>query len=174
MRLAVRLILSGLLLAAASAQAARAQAPDEVIRVNAELVVVDAQVLNKKTGRLIGSLAREDFQLYEDGVRQELTFFSQDKLPLSVVLLFDLTETVQPVLKPLAKGAREALMHLKPEDEVAVMTYAASAQLLQDFTTDRQSVVSAIERASEMESDEAAFFNEGVFQAAARTTQAHN
>jgi hypothetical protein len=54
------------------------------------------------------------------------------------------------------------------------MTYAASAQLLQAFTTDRQQIVSAIERASEMKSDEAAFFNEGVFQAAARTTQAHN
>jgi VWFA-related protein len=163
-----------LLLCLASAQTARAQASDEVIRVNTELVVVDAQVVSKKTGHLIGSLRREDFQLYEDGVRQEITFFSQDKLPLSVVLLFDLTETVQPVLKPLAQGAREALAHLKPEDEVAVMTYAASAHLLQDFTTDRQAAVTAIERASEMQSGEAAFFNEGVFQAAARSAQARN
>jgi VWFA-related protein len=156
-------------------QAARAQATDdEVIRVNTELVVVDAQVLNKKTGRIIGSLDRADFQLYEDGLRQEITFFSQDKLPLSVVLLFDLTDTVRPVLKPLARGALQALHHLKPEDEVAVMTYAASAKLLQDFTTDRQLIVAAIEQASEMQSDEAAFFNEGVFQAAQQSARAHN
>lgn len=171
---ALTLLLALLLAAAQTPPSARAQSPDEIIRVNAELVVVDAQVLNKKTGRIVGSLGREDFQLYEDGVKQEITFFSQDKLPLSVVLLFDLTDTVRPVLKPLARGALKALEHLKPEDEVAVMTYAASAQLLQDFTTDRQPVVAAIERASAMKSDEAAFFNEGVFQAAAQSAKAHN
>ena len=174
MRPALCLLLAALLLSAADAQTAQTQEPDEVIKVNTELVVIDAQVLHKKTGRIIATLGRDDFQLYEDGVKQEITFFSQDKLPLSVVLLFDLTDTVRPVLKPLAKGALAALEHLKPEDEVAVLTYAASAQLLQDFTTDRQLVVAAIERASEMRSDEAAFFNEGVYQAAARTAQAHN
>ena len=152
-------------IAALPASAQTPQTPDDVIKINTELVVVDAQVLNKKTGRIIGSLRREDFQLYEDGVKQELTFFSQDKLPLSIVLLFDLTDTVRPVLKPLALGALEALKHLKPEDEVAVMTYAASARVIQGFTTDRRLIVGAIEKASAMESNEAAFFNEGVFQA---------
>jgi hypothetical protein len=92
----------------------QAQSDDDVIRVNTDLVVIDAQVLQKKTGRIINSLTREDFQIYEDGVKQEISFFSQDKLPLSVILLFDLTETVRPVLKPLARGALQALQHLKP------------------------------------------------------------
>ena len=160
-----RLVLGLFAVAILTALPASAQTPDDVIKINTELVVLDAQVLNKKTGRIIGSLGREDFELYEDGVRQELTFFSQDKLPLSIVLLFDLTDTVRPVLKPLARGALEALQHLKPEDEVAVMTYAASAQVIQGFTTDRKLVVAAIESASTMESNEAAFFNEGVFRA---------
>ncbi|MFL6210113.1 MAG: VWA domain-containing protein [Pyrinomonadaceae bacterium] len=168
------LLLVGLCLTHAAPSAQAQVVDDEVIRVNTELVVVDAQVLNKKTGHIIGALGRSDFQLYEDGVRQEITFFSQDKLPLSVVLLFDLTDTVRPVLTPLARGALEALAHLKPEDEVAVMTYAASAQLIQDFTTDRRLIVAAIEQASAMQSDEAAFFNEGVFQASVQSRQAHN
>jgi VWFA-related protein len=99
---------------------------------------------------------------------------SQNQLPLSVVLMFDLTFTVRPVLKPLAAGALQALQHLKPEDEVAVMVYAASAQVLQDFTTDREQVVAAIEKASEMESDQEAFFNEAVFQASAQLGKAKN
>jgi VWFA-related protein len=99
---------------------------------------------------------------------------SQGQLPLSVVLLFDLTASVQPVLKPLAAGALEALQHLKPEDEVAVMVYAASAQLLQDFTTDRRQAVAAIEKASTMESSEAAFFNEAIFQASEQLGKAKN
>jgi VWFA-related protein len=147
---------------------------DEVIRINVELVQVDAQVLEKKSGRPVGSLGKVDFQLYEDGVQQQIAELNRGQLPLSVVLLFDLTASVQPVLKPLAAGALEALQHLKPEDEVAVMVYAASAQLLQDFTTDREQAVAAIEKASQMESSEAAFFNQAIFQASEQLGKATN
>jgi VWFA-related protein len=156
------------------AQASQDATDDPIIRINVELVQVDAQVLKKKTGRPVDSLGNEDFQLYEDGVRQQIAEMSQNQLPLSVVLLFDLTFSVQPVLKPLASGALEALKHLKPEDEAAVMVYAASTQLLQDFTRDRQLIVEAIQKASEMESSEAAYFNEAVFQASAQLGKAKN
>ncbi len=145
-----------------------------VYRVTAHVEVVDAQVVNKKTGQAVRELKRGDFQIYEDNVRQQITTFSQDELPLSVVLLFDLTDSVRPVLKSLAGGALESLKHLKPEDEVAVMTYAASAQLIQDFTTDRALAARAIERASRMESGEAAFFNEGIFQATAQLLRSNH
>jgi VWFA-related protein len=159
---------------AGKAQEPQTTADDEVIRVNVELVQVDVQVLEKKTGCPAGALSKEDFQLYEDGVQQKIAELSRNQLPLSVLLLFDLTDSVRPVLKPLATGALQALQHLKPEDEVAVMVYAASAQLLQDFTTDRAQVVSAIEKASGMESGEPAFFNEGIFQASAQLGKASN
>jgi VWFA-related protein len=148
--------------------------PEQVFRVRVDMVVLDAQVLNKKTGRPVGAMRREDFQLYENGVRQQITSFSQDELPLSLVFLFDLTDSVRPVLQPLAEGALRALQHLKAEDEVAVMVYAAKAEMLQDFTTDRQLIVSAIQKASRMESREAAFFNQGMFQAALQLERATN
>ncbi len=154
------------------AQSAEAQAP--VYRVNVRMVVVDAQVLSKKTRHAARELKQNDFEIYEDNARQEITSFSQDTLPLSIVLLFDLTDSVRPVLKSLAEGATEALQHLKPEDEVAVMVYAASTQVLQEATTDRALAVAAIEKASRMKSDEAAFFNEGIFQAAEQLTKGKN
>jgi VWFA-related protein len=138
------------------------------------VVQVDAQVLSKKTRQAARELKKEDFELYEDNVRQHVSSFSQDTLPLSVVLLFDLTDSVRPVLKSLADGALEALQHLKPEDEVTVMVYAASAQVLQQATTDRALAVAAIAKASRMESGEAAFFNEGIFQAAEQLTKGKN
>jgi VWFA-related protein len=146
----------------------------QVIHVNVELVQIDAQVLQKKTGRPVGSLNKDDFQLSEDGVEQQIAELSRGQLPLSIVLLFDLTDSVRPVLKPLAAGALEALEHLKPEDEVAVMVYAASTRLLQNFTTNRQQAVAAIERAGGMESNARAFFNEAVFQASAQLANAKN
>jgi VWFA-related protein len=145
--------------------------PDGAYRVNVHLVSIDAQVVDKKTHQVLGSLSREDLEVYEDGVRQSISAFSQDELPLSVVLLFDLTDSVRPVLKPLAEGARKALEHLKPEDQVAVMVYSSTAKVIQDFTTDREVAAQAIKKASRMESGEAAFFNEAIFQAAAQLTR---
>jgi VWFA-related protein len=125
------------------------QGNDEgVYRVNVRMVTVDAQVLDKKSGHAIPALKADDFQVYEDKVPQRISMFSQDELPISVVLLFDLTDSVRPVLKPLADGALQALQHLKPEDEVAVMTYSSTAQLIQDFTTDRALATAAIKKAS--------------------------
>src|SRR5438270_339591 len=149
-------------------------AEESVYRVDVHVVQVDAQVLNKKTREAARALKKEDFELYEDNVRQQVSSFSQDTLPLSVVLLFDLTDSVRPVLSSLAEGALEALQHLKPEDEVTVMVYAASAQVLQEATTDRALAVAAIEKASRMESGEAAFFNEGIFQAAEQLASGKN
>ena len=137
-----------------------------VFRVKSQLVMVDAQVVNKKTGRAVRDLKQDDFELLEDGLPQPIAAFSQDEQPLSVVLLFDLTDSVRPVLKSLAEGALEALQHLKPEDRVCVMTYSASEQMIQDFTTDRELAARAVREAGEMKSDEAAFFNEGIYQAA--------
>jgi len=138
----------------------------DAYRVTTRLVLVDAQVLDKKTKVPVNTLKPDDLEVYEDGVQQQISLFSQDELPLSVVLLFDLTDSVRPVLKPLAEGAQRALEHLKPEDEVAVMVYAATAHIIQDFTTDRSQAAAAIARASRMESGEAAFFNEALFKAA--------
>lgn len=70
--------------------------------------------------------------MYEDGVLQKVTHFSRDQIPLSIVLAFDLTQTVQPVLRPLAIGADAALRHLKDEDEIAVIAkqgYKASTDI---------------------------------------------
>jgi VWFA-related protein len=174
MRVLLRVLLAAVFLQFAVPVEGQEQPDDQVIRVNVELVQLDAEVLQKKTGRPVSSLSKEDFELYEDGERQQIAELSQGQLPLSVVLLFDLTASVQPVLKPLAAGALEALQHLKPEDEVAVMVYAASAQVLQDFTTDREQAVAAIKKASEMESSEAAFFNEAIFQASKQLGKAKN
>jgi VWFA-related protein len=150
-------------------------ADDQIIRINVELVQVDVQVQQKKTGRPVGSLKKEDFELLEDGVPQRIAGLSQDQIPISVVLLFDLSDSVRPVLKPLAAGALAALEHLKTEDEVAVMVYTGSASLLDNFSTNRQQTVAAIERAStmtdNMKGNQPSYFNEAVFQASAKLAQ---
>lgn len=144
------------------------QPPEAVIRLHTEMVVLDAQVVNKKTGAIISGLNREDFELYEDGIKQQAEYFGVDRRPLSIVLLFDYTSTVLPVIKHLAERAEQALQRLKPEDEVDVLAFTEDVQVLQDFTPDRAKVAEAIRRAGGLRSRSStrSFLNEGVYQSA--------
>ncbi len=151
----------------AQTKTAPAKTQDEVIRLTTDLVVVDTQVVSQANGKIIGGLQAGDFIVEEEGVKQEISFFSQDKLPLSVVLLFDLTDTVQPVLKELARHAAQAVQHFKPEDELAVMVYSNRTYLLQDFTRERAPIVEAIAKAGTLDAPEQlALFNEAIYQTA--------
>jgi len=150
---------------------ARAQEAAPVFQATTELVLVDVQVLHKRTRAPAASLQAGDLRIFEDGVEQEIRHFSRDELPLSVVLLFDLTNSVQGPLKRLAQEARSALDHFKPQDEVAVMVYGESARLLDGFSTDRGRTVRAVAQAAAMSTNEEAYFNEAVYQAAIELRQ---
>lgn len=142
-----RLFLSLLVLALptlAQAQGQRANEDETTIRISTEIVVLDAQVLRKKTGVVLSSLNKYDFEVYEDGVKQELSFFGKDKLPLSIMLLIDTSGSVRPVIEIIRDGALEALRRLKPEDEVAVMVFGDQTKLIQPFTRDRLQIVNQI------------------------------
>jgi VWFA-related protein len=140
--------------------------PEEpTIRVSSQLVLLDALVENNKTGKHIDNLERTDFRLSEDGVPQVITYFSQDRLPLSVIFLFDLTDTVRSALKPLAGGAQEILGHLKPGDEVAIMVFSSHTELLANFTQDRGKAAAAIAKASVMQSKDGTFIHECMYEA---------
>lgn len=147
---------------------ALAQDPPPVYRAASNLVLVDAQVIHNRTKTSAPPLERRDLEVYEDGVLQEIKYFSRDELPVSVVLLFDLTGTSRRVLWPLAAGAKNVVTHFKPQDEVAVMAYLDAARLIGDFTTDRRQTVRDIDRTrrADEEKNTAAFFNEAVYQAA--------
>lgn len=116
----------------------------DIVKINTDLVVLDAQVLKKKDGKVINTLRREDFVLLEEGVKQEIVHFSQDRLPLSILLLLDLSASVRPVVQEIRNGALQALQYLRPEDEVALMTFADKTRLLQEFTRDRKKIVEQI------------------------------
>ena len=136
-----------------------------VIRVSSQFVVFDVLVENKQTGAPVGNLRAGDFEVLEDGKPQTVAYFNHDQLPLSVVFLFDLTQTVQPILKPLALAAHEVLTHLKPQDEISVMVFSSHTSLLQDFTTDRDLASAAVERASNMKTAQGTFIHEDVYEA---------
>jgi VWFA-related protein len=116
----------------------------DIIKVDVDLVVVDALVMQPNTGRVVGDLKKDDFLLFEDGTRQTITHFSQDMLPLSVLLLIDRGGCLDPFGSQVRRAALDALSRLKSTDEVAVMTYHDTTKLIQGFTRDRALISDAL------------------------------
>src|SRR5262245_61261919 len=121
--------------------------PQDSIRLRTDLVVVDAQVVDKNTHQPIRGRKAQDFDLFEDDAKQHIEYFGQDKLPLSIVLLLDISPSVRPVIEKIREGALQALQRLKPEDEVALMVFSGWTELIQDFTKDRQTILDKLGQA---------------------------
>src|SRR5262245_11450148 len=120
----------------------------EVVKIDVDLVKIDALVLQKNTARIVGGLKKEDFLLYEDGTKQEITHFSQDQLPLSVLVAIDRGPACPHPLDVWSyqahRAAREAIDRLKPVDEIAVMACTDASKLIQPFTRNRIQLENAL------------------------------
>jgi len=114
-----------------------------VMRVAVNLVMIDATV-KTKAGQIMGDLKKDDFELREDGVPQNVQVFSRDELPLNVALVLDLSDSIGPFLGPLREAANTALSSLKPEDEVALFTFSTEAELRVPFSTDKAQIAQQI------------------------------
>jgi VWFA-related protein len=147
---------------------------EEVVKTDSDLVILDALVLQKKTGRVVGGLKREDFTLTADGVAQQITQFSQNSLPLSVLLLIDRGGCLDPFGENVRRAARDAVSHLKPADEVAVMAYHDSVDLVEEFTRDRQLVSDALDRVPGHDEEANHCLNRAFYEAARYMVSAGN
>jgi VWFA-related protein len=147
---------------------------DEVIKTDVDLVVLDALVLQKQTGRVVGGLKPEDFTLTEDGVAQKITHFGQDSMPLSVILLIDRGGCLDPFGENVRHAARDAVSRLKPSDEVAVMAFHDSVDLVEGFTRDRQRVSDALDRVPGHDEEADHCLNRAFYEAASYMNRAGN
>ncbi len=146
----------------------------EVIKTDVDLVTVDALVLQKSTARVVGDLAQADFTISEDGVEQSISHFSQDTLPLSVLLLIDRGGCLDPFGTEVRRAATDALQRLKPTDEVAVMSYHNGAELLQEFTRDRGMIERAFDRVPPHDESANHCLNRAFFEAGSYMIRAGN
>ncbi len=111
------------------------QAAQFELAVEVELVNVVATVLDGQ-GRYVEGLTADDFSIYEDGVRQEVSFFSHDQqVPVSMGILVDTSGSMRHKLQQSLQVARELAMALSPADEVFVVSFSNNSKVLTEFTT---------------------------------------
>jgi VWFA-related protein len=119
--------------------------PQATLKVSTVVVNVYAIVKDKR-GRLIPNLNKEDFELTEDHVPQQISYFSRETdSPLSLGIMIDTSPSQEQVLAAEQEQARAFIRHvLRPKDLAFVLRFDLEVELLQDFTSEQRLLARAI------------------------------
>jgi Ca-activated chloride channel homolog len=96
--------------------------------------------------RYVTDLDRQDFQIFEDGRPQQVTFFRKSSLPLALALLIDTSASMKENLGVAQEAAVGFVRALGPEDIASVIDFDTRVEVRQDFTTDRSALEYAIRK----------------------------
>ena len=138
LRVAGALAIAGVLGVAAAPTVLGRQDQRFRFKTSIDLVNVSATVTDAN-GRFVRSLTRDDFVVYEDGVPQPVSYFSNERVPVSLGIALD---TSGSMAGEKIRSAQDALNRfladlLGPDDEVFLYRFSDEAVLVQGWTTDR-------------------------------------
>ena len=120
-------------------------APDagDEVKLDSELVVLDVSVLDKGN-RPVFDLAKDRFQVFEDGVPQPIEFFSKEQTAVSLAIAIDTSGSMRTKLDAVVEAATNLVHADKPQDETAVIQFKDQVELIEEFTSDTQDVEDAL------------------------------
>ncbi len=111
--------------------------PGQVVtEVAPQLMRVNASVTDRN-GRAIGGMQEADFQVEENGVDRHVTNVAQTHEPFNLVLLLDVSGSVEERIDFIRKAARDFLRTASPQDRISIISFRDDIQVISDFTTDR-------------------------------------
>ncbi|MEJ2247414.1 MAG: VWA domain-containing protein [Acidobacteriota bacterium] len=116
------------------------------VGVKVDLVMMYTSVFDKNS-HFISDLKKEDFNLYEDGVLQEIAYFSQEDTPISLGIILDLSGSMMGRIEQVHRAARAFIEASNPSDEVFLIGFNDEVELLQPFTNDIDEISDALENA---------------------------
>jgi Ca-activated chloride channel family protein len=142
-----RSLVAVVLAASAAATLAAQNQEGFTFRSGVELINVTTTVTDED-GRFVSGLRREDFTVYEDGARQEITQFSNERVPVSLGLVLDSSGSMTSEKMSSARSAIDRFIYdlLGKDDQLFFMEFANRPDLVQDWTTDRRAISRAVAR----------------------------
>jgi Ca-activated chloride channel family protein len=125
------------------AEPARPQQP--AFRAGVDLVSLNVTVMDG-TQHYVTSLTQQDFLVYEDGVKQDLTFFNRANLPIALSILLDSSASMEDKLETAQDAAIGFAKRLRREDLAQVIDFDSRVQIIQPFTSNVPELESAIRK----------------------------
>src|ERR1035438_10410228 len=118
----------------AAAEPLRRNGEGFILHTDVEEVVLNATVLDGT--RLVPDLKRDNFEVFEDGVKQTLLSFQHTDLPVSIALVVDNSGSMYRKRASVNKSALDLIQASNPQDEAFVVNFADTAIIDQEFTSD--------------------------------------
>lgn len=119
---------------------------DEVVKIGTSLVTIPVSVY-ERSGVYVSGLRRNDFKIFEDGVEQEIAYFGLSEKPFTVILLIDVSPSTTYKIEEIRAAATAFVDQLKIQDNVMVISFDQSVNVLTETTNDRMKIYKAIGRA---------------------------
>ncbi|HEY8412554.1 MAG TPA: VWA domain-containing protein [Pyrinomonadaceae bacterium] len=117
--------------------------PDDVIRVKTTLVNSPVLVIGRD-GKFVPALRREDFEIFEDGVKQEIAYFAPVDNPFTVALLIDTSRSALFDLQDIRDAAIAFVDQMRPNDRALVIAFSNDVTVIAEPTSDHEALRKAI------------------------------
>ncbi|HEY6362650.1 MAG TPA: VWA domain-containing protein [Vicinamibacterales bacterium] len=149
-RFPVLIVLAGLLSAAATSAPQAPASPEQqppraapAFRIGVDVVSLNVTATDGRN-RYVTDLEQADFSVFEDGVRQELTFFNRRPRPIALSLLLDSSASMEQHLPMLQTAATNFVRRLKPSDLAQIVDFDSRVEIRQAFTASQPDLEAAI------------------------------
>ena len=123
------------------------QPPQVPFRAGVDVVSLNV-IVTDGTGHYVTDLAQSDFSVFEDGVKQDVTFFTRTNLPIALSLLLDTSASMENKLPTAQEAAIGFAKRLRQQDLAEVIDFDSRAVVLQDFTNGAAQLEQAIKKTS--------------------------
>jgi Ca-activated chloride channel family protein len=121
------------------------QRPGYHIGVNVNQIFLPVSARSPEGGFVRG-LTKDDFQVLEDGVKQDiLNFYAEASLPVHVVLLLDISGSTRDTQAEIRRAALDFVRNLSPDDRVAVIVFNFQPRLILNWTNDLTKIQTSLE-----------------------------
>jgi Ca-activated chloride channel family protein len=117
-------------------------------RFRAGVDLVSLSVTVTEGGRYVTDLEKEEFQVYEDGVKQPISFFSRVQQPIALAVLLDTSASMDNRLETAQEAAIGFAKRMRPDDVMTVIDFDSRVEVLQGFTNDVPALEKAIRSTS--------------------------
>lgn len=115
----------------------------DILRVDTTLVSIPVSVMDRD-GKFIPNLRKEDFQIWEDGVEQQVAYFASTEKPFTVALVIDTSGSTKNKLEEIQDAAIAFVEQLRPDDRVMIVSFNDKIRVLSQPTSDRNTLRNAI------------------------------
>jgi Ca-activated chloride channel family protein len=131
----------------ASPQGPNQQAPPErpSFRAGVELVSLNVTAADA-SGHYVTDLAQNQFQVFEDGVLQKVTFFNRGNLPIALSILLDTSASMEEKLETAQDAATGFIKRLRTDDLAQIIDFDSRVQIAQSFTSNATELETAIRK----------------------------